>query len=188
MSGGTGDSSSVGNRTAGNGAGHVTTTLVVAGVSGSGKSTIGRAVAERAGWAFAEGDDLHPEANRRKMGAGVPLDDSDRWPWLRRVAAWIGAQERAGRCAVVTCSALSRRYRDLLREGHPSLRFVLLQVDGELLEARLRARTGHFMPASLLASQLAALEPLGADEPGTVVPAGGPVDAVVAAVLAEARA
>ncbi|ODT99073.1 MAG: gluconate kinase [Pseudonocardia sp. SCN 72-86] len=161
-----------------------TTTLVIAGVSGSGKSTVARAVAARTGWAFAEGDDLHPEANRRKMAAGIPLDDADRLPWLRRIAAWIGDRERTGEPSVVTCSALRRSYRDLLRAGHPSVRFALLVADADVLDARLRARTGHFMPASLLDSQLATLEPLGGDEPGAVHPAGGPVDALVAEVLA----
>ncbi|MGD9987991.1 gluconokinase [Pseudonocardia sp.] len=161
-----------------------TTTLVVAGVAGSGKSTVARAVAERTGWAFVEGDDLHPEANRRKMAAGVPLDDADRLPWLRRIADWVGAREQEGRSAVVACSALRRRYRDLLRDGHPSVRFALLEVPADVLDARLRARQGHFMPASLLGSQLATLEPLDPDEPGSVHPADGPVAASVAAVLA----
>lgn len=160
------------------------TTLVVAGVSGSGKSTVARAVAERTGWAFAEGDDLHPEANRRKMAAGIPLDDADRLPWLRRIADWIGERERAGRSGVVSCSALRRRYRDLLRDGHSSVRFALLLADPDVLDARLRARSGHFMPASLLGSQLATLDPLEADEPGSTHAAGVPVDVLVSAVLA----
>jgi len=157
---------------------------VVAGVSGSGKSTVARAVAERTGWAFAEGDDLHPEANRRKMAAGIPLDDADRLPWLRRIADWIGERERAGRSGVVSCSALRRRYRDLLRDGHSSVRFALLLADPDVLDARLRARSGHFMPASLLGSQLATLDPLEADEPGSTHAAGVPVDVLVSAVLA----
>lgn len=170
--------------TASGGPGPATTTLVVAGVSGSGKSTVARALAARTGWAFAEGDDLHPEANRRKMAAGIPLDDADRQPWLERVAGWIGDRERAGESGIVTCSALRRRYRDLLRDGHPSVRFALLRADTDVLGARLRARTGHFMPASLLDSQLATLEPLDADEPGTTHPADDPVGVLVTAVLA----
>ncbi|NMI01999.1 gluconokinase [Pseudonocardia acidicola] len=146
-----------------------TTTLVVMGVSGSGKSTVADELVRRTGWPFVEGDDLHPEANRQKMAGGHPLDDEDRWPWLRRIAGWIGEQEAAGRNAVVTCSALKRRYRDLLCDGHPSVRFVQLTADPDLLAARLEAREGHYMPASLLGSQLDTLQPLQADEPGIVV-------------------
>jgi gluconokinase len=141
-------------------------TLVVMGVSGVGKTSVAAAIVSRTGWAFAEGDDLHPEANRAKMAAGTPLDDDDRWPWLRRIAAWIGEQEAAGRDAVVTCSALRRSYRDLLRDGHPSVRFVHLLAPPTLLQSRVDNRRGHYMPPALLGSQLATLEPLGPDEPG----------------------
>jgi gluconokinase len=136
----------------------MTRTLVVMGVSGVGKTSVADAIVTHTGWAFVEGDDLHPEANRAKMAAGTPLDDDDRWPWLRRIAAWIGEQEAAGRDAVLTCSALKRSYRDLLRDGHPSVRFVHLRAP--------RDRRGHYMPPSLLGSQLATLEPLDPDEPG----------------------
>jgi gluconokinase len=136
------------------------------GVSGVGKTSVAAELVARTGWAFVEGDDLHPEANRAKMSAGVPLDDDDRWPWLRRVAAWIGEQEAAGRDGVVTCSALKRSYRDLLRGGHPSVRFVHLLAAPELIKNRVDERRGHYMPPSLLASQLATLEPLSTDEPG----------------------
>ena len=112
-------------------------TLVVMGVSGVGKTTIAHALVERTGWAFQEGDDLHPEGNRAKMAAGTPLTDDDRWPWLRRIAAWIGEQEAAGRGAVVTCSALRRSYRDLLSDGHPSVRFVYLQASEQELTERV---------------------------------------------------
>ncbi|NMH90950.1 gluconokinase [Pseudonocardia bannensis] len=139
------------------------------GVSGVGKSTVAQEIARRTGWAFAEGDDLHPEANRQKMAAGHPLDDEDRRPWLRRIADWIGGQEAAGHDAVLTSSALKRRYRDLLRHGHPSVRFVHLTADPGVLAARVQNRPGHYMPASLLGSQLETLEPLQADEPGIVV-------------------
>jgi len=155
-----------------------TTTLVVMGVSGSGKTTIAVQAAHTLGWAFTEGDELHPPANVEKMRLGKPLDDADRRPWLRRVAGWIGAQEAAGRDAVVTCSALKRCYRELLREGHPSVRFVHVAASAEALGHRLAARRGHYMPASLLDSQLATLEPLAADEPGWLLPAGSPEQAL----------
>jgi gluconokinase len=157
-----------------------TTTLVVMGVSGSGKTTVARGVAEELGWPFAEGDDFHPAANVAKMHAGIPLDDDDRRPWLLALADWIGEQEAAGRSAVVTCSALKRRYRDLLRSGHPSVLFAHVSVDPAVLRERLARRKGHYMPASLLDSQLAALEPLQPDESGVTVPGDGPVVTVVA--------
>jgi len=147
----------------------VTVTLVVMGVSGVGKTSVAQALVARTGWAFQEGDDLHPDANRKKMAAGTPLDEDDRLPWLRRLAAWIGEQEAAGRDAVVTCSALRRSYRALLREGHPSVRFVHLLAPPDLVAARIGARKGHYMPASLLRSQLDVLEPLGSSEPGIAV-------------------
>lgn len=162
-----------------------TTTLVVMGVSGVGKSTVAEELVRRTGWAFAEGDDLHPEENRRKMAAGHPLTDDDRWPWLRRVAGWIGEQEAAGRSAVVTCSALRRTYRDVLVDGHPSVRFVHLQASSEALASRLATRRGHYMPASLLQSQLDTLEPLEPGEPGIAVSGEGDPGAVVDRVLAE---
>ncbi|MBW0115530.1 gluconokinase [Pseudonocardia abyssalis] len=159
-------------------------TLVVMGVSGVGKTSVAQELVARTGWAFAEGDDLHPEANRRKMAAGHPLDDDDRWPWLHRIADRIGAQEEAGLGAVITCSALKRRYRDLLRDGHPSVRFVHLLAPPELVEQRITARKGHYMPPSLLASQLAALEPLEDDEPGVEVDTTGDPGTVADRALA----
>jgi gluconokinase len=147
----------------------MTRTLVVMGVSGVGKTSIAAEIVRRTGWVFVEGDDLHPPANRAKMAAGTPLDDDDRGPWLRRIADWIGEQETAGRDAVVTCSALKRSYRDLLRDGHPSVRFVHLLAPPALIKNRVDNRRGHYMPPSLLESQLATLEPLGPDEPGFVV-------------------
>jgi len=155
----------------------MTRTVVVMGVSGVGKTSVAAGIVERTGWAFVEGDDLHPEANRAKMTAGTPLDDDDRWPWLRRIAAWIGEQEAAGRNAVLTCSALKRSYRDLLRDGHPSVRFVHLLAPSELIQNRVDNRRDHYMPPSLLASQLATLEPLAPDEPGFgVETAGSPAE------------
>jgi gluconokinase len=162
----------------------MTHTLVVMGVSGVGKTSVATAIVARTGWAFAEGDDLHPDANRAKMAAGTPLDDEDRWPWLRRVAAWIGEQEAAGRDAVVTCSALKRSYRDLLCDGHPSVRFVHLLAPPDLLQSRVDNRRGHYMPPALLGSQLATLEPLQPDEPGFTVGTDRSPDDVADEVLA----
>jgi gluconokinase len=161
-----------------------TTTIVVMGVSGSGKSTVAATLVDRLGWEFAEGDDFHPPANVEKMRAGHPLDDEDRWPWLRILAAWIGEHERAGRNVVVTCSALKRSYRDLLRDGHPSVWFAHVTADPDLIGERLAHRTGHYMPASLLESQLATLEPLADDEPGARVAGAGSPPSVVAELLA----
>ena len=162
----------------------MTTTAVVMGVSGSGKTTVATAVAAHRGWVLAEGDDFHPEANVRKMAAGQPLDDGDRAPWLAALAGWISEREAAGEDAVLTCSALKRSYRDRLGAGRPSVLFVHVDVDRDVLRQRLALRQGHYMPASLLDSQLATLEPLGTDEPGIRVPGDGDVEAVVAAVLA----
>jgi gluconokinase len=136
--------------------------LVVMGVSGSGKSTLAARLAAELDCDLAEGDELHPPANVAKMAAGVALTDEDRAPWLAAVAAWIDAEIEAGRSGVVTCSALKRSYRDLLRR--PEVRFVYLEVGRAELERRLAVRRGHYMPASLLDSQLAALEPPQADE------------------------
>jgi len=158
--------------------------LVVMGVSGVGKTSVAHALVDRTGWTFQEGDDLHPEENRAKMAAGHPLDDDDRWPWLRRVADWIGTQEAAHRGAVVTCSALKRAYRDLLCDGHPSVRFVHLVADEDVLTARVSDRHHEYMPATLLRSQLDTLEPLEADEPGVRVETHGDPDAVAARALA----
>jgi gluconokinase len=163
------------------------TTLVVMGVSGSGKSTVAAGLVDRLGWEFAEGDDFHPRANVEKMRSGRPLDDDDRWPWLRTLAAWIGEHERAGKSVVVTCSALKRSYRDLLCDGHPSVWFAHVTADADLLRERVEGRTGHYMPSSLLESQLATLQPLQEDEPGASVSAAGSPDDVVDALLAALR-
>ncbi|GAA3337709.1 gluconokinase [Curtobacterium pusillum] len=136
--------------------------LVVMGVSGSGKSTVAAMVAEQLGWDFAEGDAMHPQANVDKMHAGTPLTDEDRWPWLDVIAAWIRSHLDAGTPGVVTCSALKRSYRDVLRA--PGVVFVHVAGSGDLIEDRMSQRTGHYMPTSLLASQLATLEPPQPDE------------------------
>jgi gluconokinase len=162
----------------------VTTTLVVMGVSGSGKTTVATGLAKRLGWVFAEGDHFHSAANVAKMHAGIPLTDEDRWPWLASLADWIGEREAAGENAVLTCSALKRAYRDLLAHGHPSVRFVHITASAETIRHRLQARRGHYMPASLLDSQLAALEPLQPDEPGLTLSGDGEPDDVIDALVA----
>jgi gluconokinase len=156
---------------------------VVGGVSGTGKSTVATALATRLGWPMLEGDELHPRANIEKMSRGEALTDEDRWPWLFAIADWIGEREAEGENGVVTCSALKRSYRNLLCGGHPSVRFIALVGGQQALAERMRHRPGHFMPVSLLASQLATFEPLGADEPGGSVSVEQSPDAVVRDVL-----
>lgn len=137
------------------------TVLVVMGVAGSGKSTVARVLADSLGWPYAEADDFHPAANVAKMSAGIPLTDDDRWPWLEQIRQWIDATPGN---AVITCSALRRSYRDVLRRAQARVRVVYLAGTPEQLSERIGARTDHFMPASMLASQLATLEPPGPDE------------------------
>jgi gluconokinase len=133
--------------------------IVVMGVSGAGKSTIGALLAERLGWPFEDGDAFHPPRNVEKMRGGTPLTDEDRWPWLAAIAARIARARAEGAGVVIACSALRRAYRDVLREGGGDLRFLHLTGDPALIMARQAARTGHYMPASLVASQFATLEP-----------------------------
>jgi gluconokinase len=161
----------------------MSTHLVVMGVAGTGKSTIARALAERLGWPFGEGDDLHPAANVAKMAAGIPLDDADRWPWLDAIGAWTAEQAAAGNSTIVTCSALRRTYRDRLRAAAPDTVFVHLVGSPALLAERMTGRKDHFMPTSLLASQLETLEPLEADAPGFAVDVELPAAAIVDEVL-----
>jgi gluconokinase len=167
--------------------------VLLMGVAGCGKTTVGAMLAERWGATFLDGDGFHPIANVQRMAAGVPLTDADRRPWLESLAAWIGEREAAdggaGANAIVTCSALKRSYRDLLRAGHPSVWFVHLVAPEATLGARLRERRGHYMPPALLASQIEALEPLGVDEPGALVSTDAALPEVVQAILAmlEAR-
>lgn len=141
--------------------------IVVMGVSGCGKTTVGKLLAERLGSPFLEGDELHPPANVAKMREGTPLTDDDRWGWLREIAGWMREHDDG----VVTCSALKHAYRDVLREGDPEVYFVHLAADKETLAARVAERSHAFMPASLLDSQFADLEPLGPDERGATVDA-----------------
>ena len=166
--------------------------VIVAGVSGSGKSTVGALLAGRLGWPFADADEFHPAANVEKMRAGVPLTDEDRWPWLRIIAAWMDERIAAGEQTVVTCSALKRSYRDVLLVGRPQARMVFLAPDREVLAGRLAARHGHFFPEQLLGSQFTELEPPAPDETAraepvlTVVPDGDPqatADAIIAVLF-----
>ncbi|WP_035813214.1 gluconokinase, GntK/IdnK-type [Jiangella gansuensis] len=149
------------------------------GVSGSGKTTVARRLAEVLDRPFAEADDFHPPANVAKMAAGTPLTDEDRWPWLEIVRDWLSEQTKAGHSAVVTCSALRRAYRDVLREAAGPVRFVHLDGDPELIAERMRHRKGHFMPPVLLRSQLDTLEPLEPDEDGVRIPVTGTPDEIV---------
>jgi carbohydrate kinase (thermoresistant glucokinase family) len=159
---------------------------VVMGVAGSGKTSVGRLLATTLGWTFAEGDDFHPSANIAKMRRGTPLTDADRWPWLDAIGQWMAREGRERHSAVVTCSALKRRYRDRLRHAWPALRLVYLRVDREELHRRLAARLEHFFPERLLDSQLQDLEPPQADERPIVV--SGDVDSIVRDVVPVLRA
>ncbi|MEU4880371.1 gluconokinase [Streptomyces althioticus] len=141
--------------------------VVVMGVAGTGKTTIGPLLAARLGVPYAEGDDFHPQSNIAKMSAGTPLTDDDRWPWLDAIGDW--AQEHAGLGGVVSCSALKRSYRDRLRAAAPGVVFVHLTGDRALIEDRMSHRQGHFMPTALLDSQFATLQPLEPDEAGVAV-------------------
>ncbi len=155
--------------------------VTVMGVSGSGKTTVGAALAQRLHLPFEDADDLHPAANVEKMSAGIPLDDADRLPWLRAVGAWQSALADGG---VMSCSALRRSYRDVLREAAPDQVFVHLAGDREIVARRVAGRPGHFMPTALVDSQFATLEPLGADENGVTIDLDQPIDALVDACVA----
>ncbi|MDQ0547056.1 gluconokinase [Methylobacterium brachiatum] len=162
--------------------------LVVMGVSGSGKSTVGALIAERLGWIFVDGDSFHTPEHIAKMHAGHALDDEDRAPWLARIATWIQHRLEAGESGVVVCSALRRAYRDVLTRGSRRVRIVYLEGDRALIAKRLTERHGHFMSPRLLDSQFATLEAPGPDERPIVVGIDEPPDAIadrVAAQLAE---
>jgi carbohydrate kinase (thermoresistant glucokinase family) len=161
------------------------TVLVVMGVAGCGKTTVGAALAAQRGWRFQEGDALHPPANVAKMAGGTPLTDADRWPWLAAIAAVIDGWRAAGESGVVTCSALKRAYRDVLVGERPDVRLVYLRGDKTLIAGRMAARKGHFMPPALLDSQFATLEEPGADERPIVVDIGPPAAEIVAAISAK---
>lgn len=153
--------------------------VLVMGVSGAGKTSVAEALADRLGWLFLEGDSLHPPDNIAKMSAGTPLDDADRAPWLAAIARHLADWRAAGISGVVTCSALKRRYRDVLRDGHGDLRIVFLRGNAAVLAPRMAARRGHFMPPGLLLSQLATLEPPGPDEATIVLDVGPAVSTLV---------
>jgi gluconokinase len=156
------------------------TIAVVMGVSGSGKTTIAAGVARLEGWILLEGDSFHPPANIAKMKAGIPLTDEDRWPWLQAIAAKEDALLAAGQSAVVACSALRRAYRDILIGDRPDTVLVYLRGSKALIEGRMKARTGHFMPPALLDSQFATLEEPGPDETPIIVDIDGPAEATIA--------
>lgn len=158
--------------------------IVVMGVSGSGKSTVGAALAGRLRVPFADADDLHPRANIEKMSRGEALDDSDRYPWLQTIGEWLADHPRGG---VVACSALKRKYRDQLRHHCHEVEFLHLEGGRDVIERRQASRPGHFMPASLLTSQFQTLEPLAPDERGTVLDVGGSVDEIVEGYIAVSR-
>lgn len=160
--------------------------LIVAGVAGCGKTTIGKLVAGRLNWTFADGDDFHPEQNIAKMKAGIPLSDEDRWPWLAAISAWMDTRLRSGQSAVVACSALKRSYREALLAGRDQVVMVFLSVSWDDDEKRMRARKGHFFAEPLLASQFATLELPGSEERVHVVaPDGRSADQVADAIIDE---
>jgi gluconokinase len=150
--------------------------IVVMGVSGSGKSTVGAALAQRLRVPFADGDDLHPPANIAKMTAGHPLDDDDRYPWLEAIGQWLADHHDGG---VMSCSALKRKYRDQMRRHCPDVEFLHLSGSPEVISKRQASRPGHFMPASLLQSQFATLEPLDPDERGIAIDVDQHIDSIV---------
>ncbi|GGJ87304.1 gluconokinase [Pilimelia anulata] len=157
--------------------------IVLTGVAGSGKSTVGRLVAALLRWPYVDGDDLHPPANVAKMSAGQPLDEDDRRPWLAAVGAWLDARGAAAEPGVLSCSALRRAHRSALAEGRPAVRLVLLDGPPEVIAERLATRRGHFLPPALLPSQLAAAERPGPDEDVLTVDVRPPAPAVAEAVL-----
>ena len=158
--------------------------VVVAGVSGSGKSTVGAALAGRLGWDWADGDVFHPGANLAKMAAHEPLTDADRIPWLDEIGRWIDQAAARRHPAVIACSALKRSYRDRLRAGRPQVRMVYLIVDLKTLHQRLTDRRGHMFHADMLGSQLAALEPPTPEEDVLMVRSEGTVDLTVDHIIA----
>ena len=157
--------------------------LVVMGVAGSGKSTIGEALGSRLGWRYEDGDSFHPPSNVAKMKSGQPLTDDDRWPWLKAIAAEIERCSQAGEHVIIACSALKHAYRDILVHGRNDIRIVYLNGSHDVIADRLGHRKGHFMPAGLLDSQFATLEPPSADERPIIVPIDGGVEEIVDHIL-----
>lgn len=158
--------------------------VIVAGVSGSGKTTVGSLLASELGWPYADGDSLHPPANVAKMASGQPLTDADRVPWLAAIGSWIDARLAHGEAGVLACSALKRRYRAALLDGRPSVTMAFLLIDYEVAASRLAARRDHFFRPELLASQFTDLEPPADDEADVVsVPVVGGPQELVAEIL-----
>ena len=158
--------------------------LLVMGVSGSGKSTIGAKLAEALALPFGDADAFHPASNVQKMSAGIPLTDEDRWPWLDALGAWLAAQTGGG---IIACSALKRSYRDRLRAAVPGLRILHLSGQAGIITARQAAREGHFMPPSLMASQFATLEPPTPDEAALVLDITAPPEVLILQATAQLR-
>ncbi|MER7998918.1 gluconokinase [Streptomyces sp. NPDC095613] len=159
--------------------------VVVMGVAGTGKTTVGPLLAGTLGVPYAEGDEFHSPENVAKMASGVPLEDADRWPWLDSIGEW--AHGRAGRGGVVSCSALKRAYRDRLRAAAPDVLFLHLTGDRELIGRRMAARKGHYMPTALLDSQFATLQDLGEDEAGVAVDVSGTPEEITERAVAALR-
>jgi len=157
--------------------------LVVMGVSGSGKTTVGALLASRLGWMFVDGDAFHSASNVQKMQSGIALTDEDRWPWLHAIASWIDATRTAHRHGVVACSALKRRYREVLSGGRSDVRLVYLQASVDIVRERLSKREGHFMPVSLLESQYETLEEPGPEEAPIIVSVSDAPETIVADVV-----
>ena len=158
--------------------------VIVAGVAGSGKTTVGKQLAGRLGWRFADADSFHPPANVAKMHSGIPLTDEDRAPWLHAIGTWMDDLTASGQSGVVTCSALKRAYRDRLLSGRPTVAMVFLEVSEAELVRRLAERSDHFFPGGLLRSQLATLEPPTADERVLILPEPSNVADTVAEIIA----
>lgn len=157
--------------------------LVVMGVSGAGKTSVAQALSSRLGWAFEEGDLLHPAANVAKMHEGIPLTDADRQPWLAAVAAWIDGQLAAWLPGIIACSALKRSYRRMIVGSRPRIHLLYLRGDAALIADRLTHRYGHFMPPSLLQSQFDTLEEPGPEEDPLIVDIGPPADEIAEAII-----
>jgi gluconokinase len=163
--------------------------VVVMGVSGAGKSTVGQLIAAQLGAPFRDADSFHPPANVTKMSSGQPLTDEDRWPWLRAIAAWIAEHRAAGTTCVVTCSALKRVYRDIVTDSQRAdVRIVYLKGDFQLIAARLAARKGHFMPPALLKSQFDTLQEPAADEHAIVAPIDATPEEIAARAVEDLEA